>query len=363
MDAREPIGHGAVLAGLFRAAVDQRLPHALLFRGPNGIGKWLAAAHLAQGLLCARGLRGPRDALGPCCACAPCKRVASGGERGNHSDLLIVDPLLEGEEVIKIGWFRETKESPPDRVDSFLALKALEGGWRVVLVREAHWMNAEASDALLKTLEEPAPWTLLVLVTDRPDLLTPTVRSRCVDVRLDPPGTAAALEILAREGVTGDVAAALARWGGGSPGESLALARTGAVQQRALLLAAIEGESAPLAAARSLWELEGEFGSGTDRARQRERARAAIDLLLALALDARRASERVPVAELRHGDAALGAGLARLPAGPRGARGLAELARARQDIEANLAPEAVLERALEAVAPGSAGAAVAARSG
>ena len=88
----EPVGHGSLLEGLWSAARARRLSHALLFTGPEGVGKFLAARALAWGLLCAAG---PGR---PCGRCGPCKRFAA----ESHADVFVIDADSEEEEQIKI---------------------------------------------------------------------------------------------------------------------------------------------------------------------------------------------------------------------------------------------------------------------
>lgn len=347
MRCEAPRGHEAVLAGLFAAARARRLAHALLFVGPDGVGKFLAAGRLAAGLLCARG---PGE---PCGACGPCKRV----EAGSHADLFVVDAEADGEEQIEIGRIAPRTENPRPNVGEFLSLKPLEGGWRIVLLREAHRMNTFSQNALLKTLEEPGPSTLLVLETARPELLLETTRSRCVRVAFAPLAAGETAAVLAAHGVDGEQASRLARWGQGSPGEALRLAARGATAMRALLERVLAGGVTPFEAAAELAEVEGEFPGKTPSAQSRARVRAFLDLALAVLLDLRRAEAGVPASALAHGDLAAAAGAG---AGLVRELQLEACLAARQDVDANLAPDAAVERALWALAPARAGAAPAA---
>ena len=175
---RRPRGHDALVVRLFDAARAGRLPHALLFEGPEGTGKFTAMRWFASGLLCAEG-PGP-----PCGECGPCKRVRS----DNHPDLYVVDPTASGEETLRVQRIAYRPDAPnnpdpEDCVESFLDLRAVEAELRPVLLREAHRMNTAAQNALLKTLEEPRPGVVLVLETHRSDLLLETILSRCVRVR------------------------------------------------------------------------------------------------------------------------------------------------------------------------------------
>ena len=109
---------------------------------------------------------GGNDACG---TCPSCKRIA----RGVHADVLTIEPGDTG--VIKIDQVREAI----DRT----AYRPFEGRRRVVIINDADLMNADAQNALLKTLEEPPSASTFVLVTSRPDVLLPTVRSRCQRLR------------------------------------------------------------------------------------------------------------------------------------------------------------------------------------
>ena len=335
----EPVGHAATIEGLLRAAADRRLAHALLLSGPDGIGKFLAAEWLAFGLLCAKG---PGR---PCGACGPCKRLLA----GTHADILVVDPEAEGEEEIKISRITHRERDAQANVGDFLALRPMEGGWRVVILRDADRMNEEAQNALLKTLEEPGTSTLLALVTARPESLLATTRSRCVAVALRPLGREAAAGILRGQGIDATEAAALARWSGGAPGAALALHARAATAMRARIAAVLAGTLDPLAAAGEISDLEGEFPGRTPTAQGRARARTCLDLLLAVLVDVERAAAGADPSSLAHGDLA-----SRGPEPGDGlrARRLEVCLQARQDVEANLNPDAILERALLALEPG-----------
>ena len=335
----EPAGHAERIDGLLRAAAERRLAHALLFTGPDGCGKFLAAEWLAFGLLCARG---PGR---PCGTCGPCKRLLA----GTHADILVIDPEAEGEEEIKISRITYRERDSRPNVGDFLALRPMEGGWRIVILRDADRMNEEAQNALLKTLEEPGTSTLLALVTGNPESLLPTTRSRCVPVALLPLGREATAGILREHGIGPEEASILARWSAGAPGAALALHARGALEMRPWIAAVLGGELDPLAAASRVGDLEGEFPGKTPTARARAKARACLDLLLAVAFDLERADAGVDPDSLAHGDLAR---LADRAAESRRVQRLEVCLQARQDVEANLNPDVLLERALLALEPG-----------
>jgi DNA polymerase III subunit delta' len=349
VDVPRPLAHDALIERLWLAARAGRLPHALLFEGRAGIGKFTAARWFALGCLCARG---PGV---PCLACGPCRRVTSGGGGSNHADLFVIDPLAEGEERIRIGRIAERssegEESAGQSLESFLGLRALEGGMRVVLVRECQRMNVPAQNALLKTLEEPRPGTLMVLETHRPASLLATIKSRCIRIRFEALSRAQCEQVLAARGLEAHEAGELARLAEGSPGLALAMAQNGSRAIRARLVAAALGEASPLDVAEELWEVEGEFAGKTSGAEDRERGRVVLDLAQALVRDAWRARAGVPAADLANGDVAVA--LARRADERELARRGEFLAQARVDVDQNLAPGPLLERALLVLADGA----------
>jgi len=169
-----------------RAAYDaQRLPHALLIHdSPGAGGDWLAewAAALA---LCVN----PADA--PCGRCPSCVRVAA----NQHPDLLLVHPIEESKQL-RIEQVRDLAEE--------LALTSHQGGYKVGILSPADSLNRFAANALLKTLEEPPPRTLLVLVATQPSRLPPTILSRCQKLRVRPPTRGESLEWLQQARGAGD---------------------------------------------------------------------------------------------------------------------------------------------------------------
>jgi DNA polymerase-3 subunit delta' len=348
VEVASPLGHAATVERLLAAARSKRLPHALVFEGPEGIGKFLAARWFAMGCVC---VRGP---AAPCGSCGPCRRVASGGERGNHPDVFLIDPVLEGQERILVGRIAQREHEGEQSLEAFLDLRPLEAELRPVLVREAHRMNVQAQNALLKTLEEPRAGTVIVLETHRPSALLPTILSRCVRIRFDPLDAEECAAVLAAHGLASADARELARLAAGSPGRALAMARDGTREIRALLVAVASGARDPLAASGELWELEGELPGKTQTARERERARTVLDLAQALVSDALRLAAGRPADALAHGDVA---GTRAARAGERDLAGRAvALLQVRADIERNLAPAALVERALLVLAQGAASA-------
>jgi DNA polymerase-3 subunit delta' len=198
--------HMAARARLEAAVAGGRLPHAVLLHGPAGVGKERFAAALSAALFC----KGRGATLEACGRCAECALSLA----GSHPDLHWLR-RLEDKKSISVDQVRETCEQ--------LGMTSMRGGLRVAVVVPAQAMTTSAQNALLKTLEEPAPRTLLMLVTPRPSGLLATLRSRCQRVEIARPGTAEALAWLTHElGSAADPA--LLDAAGGAPLKALALA-------------------------------------------------------------------------------------------------------------------------------------------
>jgi DNA polymerase III subunit delta' len=216
---RDVAGHRSLLSLLSRAIQRDSLPQSLIFSGPEGIGKRLAAVSLAQAINCLARVTAPADSvpaeddlpIDGCGECAACRRIA----KGTHPDVVVMDVGANLDAI------RSMNESA--------GYRPFEGKHRVYVIDDADRLSSESQNALLKTLEEPPPSSSFVLVTSRPELLLITVRSRCPMLRFGRL-PAADLEQLLRDRHGLD--AALAR--------EAALAGDGSVS-RALLEASDEG--------------------------------------------------------------------------------------------------------------------------
>ena len=202
----------AWLAETLRAR--DRAHHALLVTGPAGLGKKILALNLAQALLC----ESPRPDGLACGTCAGCGYVAA----RTHPDMQVLDLFDYDEKAEEWGPVNEIRVERVRRVTRMLETSAHRAGDRVAVIAPAERMNDEASNALLKTLEEPPSGTRLVLVSHHPGRLMPTVTSRCLRVEAPRPGADEAIAWLRAQGVA-DPADALAE-AGGAPLAALALA-------------------------------------------------------------------------------------------------------------------------------------------
>jgi DNA polymerase-3 subunit delta' len=180
MPFREITGHERQTSLLARSVSRNTLPPSLIFAGPAGTGKRTTAVALSQALNCVEPRIPAPGTLDACGHCSPCRRIA----RGFHPDVLSVEP---GDTLsIKIEQVREVIDRS--------AYRPFEGRVRVVIIDEADAMVPAAQNALLKTLEEPPSASIFVLVTARPDLLLPTVQSRCIKLLFAARGDADAAE-------------------------------------------------------------------------------------------------------------------------------------------------------------------------
>jgi DNA polymerase III delta' subunit len=190
-------------------------PHAVLLVGPAGIGKTTLALDLAAGLLCTAA----DPAARPCGACRACRLVAS----DSHPDLHRLGPEGPGRQVA-IGGPASKVRGVRDLIGE-LALMPVEGGARVAIIEGASRMNEDAQTAMLKTLEEPPAGVTIALCADAEEAMLPTIRSRCVTVRLGPVAVRDIEGILTEHGAADPGSAArLARIAGGRPGVALAWA-------------------------------------------------------------------------------------------------------------------------------------------
>jgi DNA polymerase III subunit delta' len=211
------------LAAPLKHALQEMRGHATLLHGAAGAGLFELAMTLAQGWLCeARGNRAQ-----PCGSCASCHLARA----GTHPDLLVLVPDAMRE---RLGWGADSDEEPADgeggakarakpsreiKVEAvrhaigFAQQSSARGQGKAIVIHPADTMNLVSANALLKTLEEPPGTLRLVLTTASAQALLPTLRSRCHALRLDAPGSDAAVAWLREQGVA-EPEAMLAAMGG-----------------------------------------------------------------------------------------------------------------------------------------------------
>lgn len=217
MPLRDLIGQDRPVELLRRTLRSGRVPHAFLFHGPEGVGKGTAAVEFACALLCGTG---GDDACGTCGAC---RRART----GSHPDSFLV--TRQPKRGSGSGSKESSDLSPFIVVDQIREMTAhasfapTEGRYRVFRIEPADAMNDEAQNALLKTLEEPASTTVLLLVAERPNVLLPTVRSRCLAIRFGEVPLPAIETWLRGRGVSDEEIAPRAALSSGRPGRALDL--------------------------------------------------------------------------------------------------------------------------------------------
>lgn len=171
------IGHEWAVTYLRNSMASGHLAHAYLLSGPAGIGKRLFALRMAQVFNCERGNNIP------CLQCHSCQRI----ERGNHPDVRTTSMETQAALLPAAGASRQ-KELKIDTIREWqrdMALRPYEGRRRVFILHDAERLSEEASNAMLKTLEEPPSFVTMILVADRANVL-PTIASRCQLIRLRP---------------------------------------------------------------------------------------------------------------------------------------------------------------------------------
>lgn len=166
---------------LLRNFLEQdRIPNGLLFWGPGGIGKHMAALEFAKALNCKEGK------LDACGVCLACRKIA----HRNHPDVRSLAPKDKS---------RLIKREEIDEVNEFAALRPFESRWRIFIIHDAERMHPAAQNHFLKTLEEPPGRSLFILLSEHPRMLLPTIRSRCQLVRFRALRKETVAELLRRE--------------------------------------------------------------------------------------------------------------------------------------------------------------------
>ncbi|PYQ95943.1 MAG: hypothetical protein DMF96_20390 [Acidobacteria bacterium] len=306
MPFAQVFGHRRLVSLLSRSIENDSLPPSLLFAGPAGVGKRLTAIAVAQALNCPKGSRFrvqgsgfavpgsgfavpgsgftvPGSMFDACGTCAACKRIS----RGVHPDVPIVGPGDSG--AIRIDQVREIV----DRA----AYRPFEGRRRVVIIDGADALVTAAQHALLKTLEEPPPSSVFILVTSRPDTLLATVLSRCPQLRFRPLAADDIAAALVARGYSESDALAVAATADGSLGQALAARADERVEardvaQRVLAHAAATAEPGRrIDGAKELLIKTGAGGAG-DREQLASHLRAMASLLRDVEVLATRADDR-----------------------------------------------------------------------
>jgi DNA polymerase-3 subunit delta' len=319
-------GQDGAIALLRRALATDRVAHAYAFVGPPGVGRRLTALAFAQACLCRE--QG-------CGACPACRRVAA----AQHPDCHVLVPAPppgnpKGTPSLRIAEVRE--------LEHWAALAPLEGPRKVFVVDDADRITREAAQALLKTLEEPPPRTLLVLIVANVRLLPPTVLSRCQVVRFRPLPDADVVALLTERGSPPDAARLLARLCRGQVGRALGSDAAVVQARRTAALELLRTSRPGLAGRLDAARLD----------RDRETVAGYLETYWLWYRDALCLAAGGTPALLVNADleADLAAVAASLPLAAL-TEALREIKEARLALDANLSPRLALERALLALAP------------
>ena len=244
------IGNKPASETLRRLVAAGRVPNALLFAGPEGVGKKQFALELARSLMCSSCESGAA-----CGECAVCKRVGEFSipkfEKGEHSEFVFFSQ--HPDVGIVVPYNRNLRVGAIRALEVEANYLPYEAGVRVFVVDDADKMNDAASNALLKTLEEPPATSHIILIASRADSLLPTILSRCQVIRFAPV-EAAELEkhLMSTEQFSSEDAALAARVSGGSVGRALDIVPASLRTHRSLMLevlnAAVAGNKRELLA-------------------------------------------------------------------------------------------------------------------
>ncbi|GIW81630.1 MAG: ATPase AAA [Gemmatales bacterium] len=256
-------GHDRVVSVFQHVFRSGRLAHAYLFLGPEGIGKRLFARELAKALLCEQ--RQP-EILEACDRCSACQLV----DAETHPDFIETGPP-EGSMEIPIDAIRALCHS--------FSLKSARGQGKVAVIDHSDELNEEAGNCFLKTLEEPPPKSLLLLVGTTPDRQLPTLVSRCQLIRFAPLANGLLADLLREHGVDDRLIDRLIQQSEGSLGQALALADPALWEFRQKLVTGLKQQRPDKVALAKDWMLFVEE-AGKESASQRRCSKKIIRLLV-----------------------------------------------------------------------------------
>lgn len=179
---RDVVGHESII-GHFKSSIEQgKVAHAYLIHGEKGTGKKMLAGLFAKTLQCEAG---GTDPCGTCRSCIQC-------DSGNQPDIIWV--THEKPTVISVDDIRE-------QVNNDIIIKPYSSRYKIYIIPEAELMNPQAQNALLKTIEEPPEYAIIMLLTNNLDKMLPTILSRCITLNLKPVGELDMMEYLSRMGI------------------------------------------------------------------------------------------------------------------------------------------------------------------
>lgn len=187
------MGHDEVVERFRHALRSGRLASTFLFIGPAGVGKRSFALKLAQSVLCEKV---PETELSPCNECAACTQVLA----GTHPDVEVVAKPADKAYIPLDALIGDDEHRMREGMCYNIALKPYSGKRKVAILDDADYLNKEGANCLLKTLEEPPPGSLIILIGTSEQRQLPTIRSRCQIVRFQPLPTSDVAELLLSQG-------------------------------------------------------------------------------------------------------------------------------------------------------------------
>ncbi len=197
-----PVGNKKALSILQKSVKTNKVSHAYLFCGPEGVGKKLFALHFARILNCEKG-----DIM-PCDTCGSCLKIS----KNVHPDVKIISTESK---QIKIDMIKEGR--------TFLLSPPFEGPYKLLLIDDAHKMNKAASNALLKTLEEPPSNSVIILITAYAKNLLSTIISRCINITFSNLNDSELKQVLTGLGYQDDMISEIIPLSEGSPAKAIKL--------------------------------------------------------------------------------------------------------------------------------------------
>lgn len=308
------LGHDEVFERFQRAVAHGRLASTFLFVGPPGVGKRLTAIKLAQALLCERAVESELHACGSCPACA---QVLA----GTHPDLQQVGKPDDRSFIPVEVFIGDREHRLREGLCHTISLKPSLGRRRIAIIDDADAMNEAGANCLLKTLEEPPPKSVLILISVSQQKQLPTIRSRCQIVRFAPLEPAIVTQLLSHSmpKLTPDDAARLAALSGGSLERASELADEELQEFRERLLSSLQQvDFDSMTLAKDTNEFIEAIGKEAPPRRARTR------LVMGVAIDFYRQLMSVSAGDTPAGDARLLAAVnAAAPRWPTGAEGAA----------------------------------------
>jgi len=267
MSFQSILGQEDAVERMRRALASGRLAHAYLFVGPDGVGKRLFARELTKTLMC------DRSDTDACDECRSCQLV----ESGNHADVHWVE-REEGKKLLSIDEIRKLQRT--------ISRKAVEHKAKVFIVEEAHRMSQNAANCFLKTLEEPPPDSLLILIASTLDPLPETIVSRCHLVRFRPiPREIVQSYICEHGNVSREAAPEIAAMCEGSLGRAFALIEAEAHELRKWLRERLAGLDAEQSIDLARQMLDFVAGKAANTEARRRAVQQALDVLLTIYRD------------------------------------------------------------------------------